>query len=80
MRVPWPPRSDSTGMDSQTTNELGLGGVDDEAQLAAATGGGRVLGPTIFVTSSLCTSDGSPRGDFTAGSWSFLNRNFRSER
>ena len=30
-------------IDAKTTNELGLGGVDDEAQLGAAREGGRVL-------------------------------------
>jgi hypothetical protein len=36
-------------LDAKTTNELGLAGVDDEAQLAAATEAGRVL-----VTNNIC--------------------------
>ena len=31
------------GIDAQTTNQLGLGGVDDETQLKAAAGSDRVL-------------------------------------
>jgi len=37
------------GIDAQTTNELRLGGVDDEAQLEAARDAGRVL-----VTNNIC--------------------------
>jgi hypothetical protein len=37
------------GIDAQTTNQLGLGGVDDEAQLQAAAGANRVL-----VTNNIC--------------------------
>jgi predicted nuclease of predicted toxin-antitoxin system len=37
------------GIDAKTTNELGLGGVDDEAQLKAAHNAGRVL-----VTNNIC--------------------------
>jgi hypothetical protein len=36
-------------IDAKTTNELGLGGVDDEAQLGAARDAGRVL-----VTNNIC--------------------------
>jgi predicted nuclease of predicted toxin-antitoxin system len=37
------------GIDAKTTNELGLGGVDDERQLEAAHQGGRVL-----LTNNIC--------------------------
>lgn len=37
------------GIDAKTTNELGLGGVDDEAQLEAARVADRVL-----VTNNIC--------------------------
>ena len=37
------------GIDARTTNEAGLGGVDDESQLLAALAVGRVL-----VTNNIC--------------------------
>jgi uncharacterized protein (DUF433 family) len=48
-RAAWPTALRQHGVDAQTTNQLGLGGVDDETQLKAAAEAQRVL-----VTNSIC--------------------------